>query len=176
MGFKNELDLCINKVRRNIREFGDLFPSACGENGNYIAVPNATEILGSDWTSSFYTGMIWLAYEKTGDSCFYDKGLEHIRSFRERLEKRDITAHHDLGFLYILSCLAPYRICRLPEAKELAVKAAYILTERFQKKAGILQQNYPLEEEGSFWGRFIIGGEILCRLYHAEFSVTYHAI
>ncbi len=155
--FNRELDWCVEKVKRNAAAFGDKFPSACGKGGDYIPLPNASEVLGSDWTSSFYTGMIWLAYERSGDEQLYKKGLEHIESFAERLENRDITGHHDLGFLYILSCGAPYVILRNKRAKEIFIKAAYMLTERFQEKAGILQQNYPLDDrDNPFWGRFII--------------------
>ena len=173
MDFKKELNLCIEKVRKNIGDFGDSFLSACGQNGNYIPVPNATEILASDWTSSFYSGMIWLAYENTKDAYFYNKGIEHIASFRERLEKRDITGHHDLGFLYILSCLAPYRICGLQEAKDIAIKAAYMLTERFQKKAGILQQSHDLnDKEDALWGIFIIDSLMNLPLLYWAAEVT----
>lgn len=170
--FQNALDYAVNKTKANIDYFKDEFPAACSENLIYRKLPNASLELGSDWTSSFYSGMVWLAYEYTKDEFFKNEGIKHIESFKERLEKRDIVGHHDVGFLYILSCLAGYRAANIDEGKKVSVDAAYVLAERYQEKIQILQQNYSLTEESVHRGRFIIDSTLNIPLLYWASEIT----
>ncbi len=54
--------------------------------------------------------MIWLAYELTGGARYRQAGERHIANFAERIEQRVWVDHHDLGFLYTPSCVAPKRL------------------------------------------------------------------
>ena len=73
--FDKALDYSVSVVSDNLENFRDYFPSAGGVNGEYQPTDNAGKILGSDWTSSFWTGMIWLAYELTGEEKFKETGV-----------------------------------------------------------------------------------------------------
>ena len=55
------LDFVVRKIDQNLRPFRDTFPAPASTGLVYPALPN------TDWTSSFWTGMLWLAYERTGD-------------------------------------------------------------------------------------------------------------
>jgi unsaturated chondroitin disaccharide hydrolase len=139
----------LSKVDANLPLFTDQFPSPVGKNNVYSAIPN------NYWTTSFWTGMVWLAYEITRDAKYLRVAERHLASFQERLERRIETDTHDLGFLYILSCMAGYKLIQSEQAKATALAAADLLMTRYFEKAGIIQAwgnlNDPKER-----GRMII--------------------
>lgn len=131
---KKALDYCISKQRENIDIFGRLYPAPQSRDNLYDAQTNY------EWTNSFYTGMLWLAYEMTKDECFKKKAQEHTDDFLDRLENRlDTLNTHDIGFLYILSCVADYKITGSKKAEETAQRAAELLSKRYSEKGGFIQ-------------------------------------
>ena len=92
-----------------------------------------------EWTTSFWTGQLWLAWEWTGNAAYRALAGQHVRSFGERIAKRDHTNHHDLGFLYSLSCVAASKLTDNREAIYIAQQAAEVLMERYHDKCGIIQ-------------------------------------
>ncbi len=117
-------------------ESGTLYQSAY-QNGEYTPVPNATP---NYWTESFYPGQLWLAYELTHDEAFRDVAEKNILDFHRRVVLNDeIDWHHDLGFLYTLSSVAPYKLTGNELAKKSALIAAYSLSRRFRFKGNFIQ-------------------------------------
>ena len=100
----------LESVDRNLAHFGDAFPMPSSRHGVYAAMDN------TEWTNGFWTGMLWLAYELTGAARYRDAGLRHVRSFHARQRDRVNVNHHDLGFLYSLSCVAGHRLTGEPLA------------------------------------------------------------
>jgi len=143
------IDFILRKIDQNLPVFSGKFPAPVSVNNIYPSIPN------NDWTTSFWTGMIWLAYEVTGKAKYRDAAEAQVQDFKYRLENRIATDTHDLGFLYILSCIACYKLTASEDAKATALKAADMLMERFFAKAGIIQAwgnlNDPRER-----GRMII--------------------
>lgn len=127
------IDHVIKKIDQNLDYFKDKYPAAASFNQVYPITENVC------WTNSFWTGMLWLAYEVTGDNKYRQVAEKHIDSFRERLEKRIVIDHHDLGFLYSLSCVASYKLTGSNKAKETALMAADHLIGRYHEKAQIIQ-------------------------------------
>lgn len=155
--FVKALDRVIDIVGENLDTFTEKFPSAGGVDGVYQPTNNADTFVYSDWTSSFWTGMVWLAYELTGEERFKNVGLIHSKSFRERYETNDILDHHDIGFLYSLSCVAAYKVTGDEFSKETALLAAQKLAGRYREKAGIIQRGGPIDDiEHPSTGEFII--------------------
>ncbi|OUS70810.1 glucuronyl hydrolase [Paenibacillus sp. MY03] len=146
--FRAALDFVMNRIDHHLEAFTDRFPSAHSVDQVYQPVDNASLDYYSDWTSSFWTGMVWLAYELTEEPKYRDVAERHVASFKTRLEKRDILNHHDIGFLYSLSCVAGYRLTGSEEAKRIALDAAKLLSMRFQEKSGIIQVRGYLEDRG----------------------------
>jgi unsaturated chondroitin disaccharide hydrolase len=147
--WKAALDYSLGKVKDNIAVFGDLYPGPAGLNNIYPLIKN------TDWTSSFWPGLLFLAWENSGDEIFRRAGESHVAAFRERLDKRIETETHDLGFLYTLSCVAPWRLFGNAAARETAVMAADLLLLRYYEKAGIIQAWGNLEDPRQ-QGRIII--------------------
>lgn len=128
-----QIDFILNKIDENIVTFDNKFPAASSTNNVYPAIEN------TDWTSSFWTGMLWLAFDITGDSKYRLAAEKQLKSYKERIDKRICTDTHDLGFLYSLSCVAEYKLTGNEAAKDTALKAADMLMERYYDKAGIIQ-------------------------------------
>lgn len=130
---KKAVDFSLGKIRNNIKTFRETFPSAQSENYTYLPV---TEL---SWTEGFWTGMLWHAYEMTGYGELKDTAMHHVELFGDRLEKRQGLNHHDLGFLYSLSCVAAYKITGDIKARDIAIGAAEVLIERYHAKGEFIQ-------------------------------------
>lgn len=139
----------LQKIDQNLETFTDRFPDSSSENGIYPSIEN------NEWTTSFWTGMLWLAYEVTEDQKYRRVAEKQLISFKERLKNRIAVNHHDLGFLYTLSCVSAYKLTGNEEAKNVAIEAADLLMTRFHEKAGIIQAWGDLTDP-SQRGRMII--------------------
>ncbi|MHA7134833.1 glycoside hydrolase family 88 protein [Oerskovia turbata] len=129
-------------VRRNVAAFGDAYPDDTTHDGRYApraATQDFAEGANQGWTTSFWPGMQWLAYEVTGDPVFRAAGGRHVADFARRVEDGQDLETHDLGFLYSLSCVAPWRLLGDEGARAAALAAADHLMGRFLEPAGILQ-------------------------------------
>jgi unsaturated chondroitin disaccharide hydrolase len=120
-------------LERNLADFGDKFPAETCVNGYYPLTDNV------EWTTSFWTGQLWLAWEITGDEKYRLAAEKQVRSFGLRIAGRHDTQTHDLGFLYTLSCVAAWRLTANHEARGFSLLAAEALLERYHQKAHIIQ-------------------------------------
>lgn len=127
------IETVVAQVRLNLDHFGTRFPSPATRENTYEVIENI------EWTDGFWTGLLWLCYEYTGDPVFRERAEENIASFLNRIEKRIELDHHDLGFLYSLSCVAGYKVAGSEAGKKAALLAADKLTERFQETGGFIQ-------------------------------------
>jgi len=136
------LAAALTTVRANITAFGAGYPDDTTRHGVYPPRP-ATDRLpegaNRGWTTSFWPGMLWLAWELTDDDTFRDAAASHVTSFAERVEHRIDLDTHDLGFLYTLACVAPWRLLADERARGAALGAADHLMTRFLEPAGIVQ-------------------------------------
>ncbi len=174
----------LSKIAANIEVFGDAFPAPVSKGNFYSTIPN------DYWTTSFWTGMLWLAYEVTDEQKYHHLAERHLESFKHRLEARIATDTHDLGFLYILSCMAGYKLTGQPGAKDTALAAADLMMTRYFDKAGIIQAWGNLHDPAErgrmiidccmnlpllYWATLVTGKPEYHRaaLRHAEQSATY---
>lgn len=125
------LNDCVEKIRLMIPRFDGYFPSACTTNMAYRVKDN------DDWTNGFWTAMMWMSYQVTGDDEFKQQAQQQLISFQERLDKHFILDHHDIGFLYSLSAVAGYRVTG--GYQSMIIQAADVLLARFQEKGQFIQ-------------------------------------
>lgn len=121
----------VEQTRKNLDTFVSKYP--------HVSTGNVYE--GEEnhlWTSSFYPGMAFLAYDYTKDEQFLAHGDDYMDSFEYRLKNR-IGISHDLGFLYTLSCVANYKLTGNKRAFKLANEAAEVLAERYNEKGHYIQ-------------------------------------
>ena len=98
------LQFATEQVIGNLAEFTDRFLNAYSENRFYRPIEN------NYWTTGFWTGEIWLAYEFCKEERLRTAAETQIDSFLERIDKKIEVDHHDMGFLYSPSCVAGYKL------------------------------------------------------------------
>lgn len=138
----------LKKIDINTKTFINQFPRPCSVNYIYPGILNGGE--WDDWTSGFWTGILWLAYEITMEERYKKLALFQIKSYDERITNKIAVNHHDLGFLYIPSAVAAYKITGNERAKSAALKAAEHLTGRFKEKGGFIQAWGDLDDPNSY--------------------------
>jgi len=145
----NAISVACARLKRQLGKFTTEFPAPSSIQGTYAVMDN------SEWTNGFWTGTLWLAYEFSGDEAFFRAAETQVKSFIQRLDHRINTNHHDLGFLYSLSCVASWKLTGDALARQSAINAADLLLNRYLPVAGIIQAwgnlNDPAES-----GRMII--------------------
>ena len=144
------IDTAIKKIDIMIQQFGERFPDSSSSNSKYKVIDNI------EWTTSFWTGLLWLAYEHTGDNKYKELADKHLDDFDRRIERKgkDVQ-NHDLGFMYTLSSVANYKLTGNTKAKETAKKATDFLITRYHDKAHIIQAWGDLNDPSQL-GRMII--------------------
>lgn len=146
------MDIAAAQVERNLDTFTEKFPGANSFDNFYKPGPNV------DWTTGFWTGEIWLAYENAKTEEERERlrraGEIQVDSFLERIEKREDVDHHDMGFLYSLSCVAAYKLTGMEKAKKAALLAADNLISRFQPVGEFIQAWGEMGAKDNY--RFII--------------------
>ncbi|MDK0557818.1 glycoside hydrolase family 88 protein [Clostridium perfringens] len=145
---KNAIDLVIKQIDANMEYFKEKFPSSATKNNQYGIIENI------EWTDGFWTGLLWLAYEYTGDEKYRELADKNIASFKNRVEKDIELDHHDLGFLYSLATVSGYKLTGSKDAREASIKAANKLISRYQEKGEFIQAWGELGSKDHY--RFII--------------------
>lgn len=139
----------VGKVRANMERFGTRFPHISTD-GVYQLNDN------EDWTNGFWSGMLWLCYEYTGDEAFREKAIETVKDFRRRFDAKIVLDHHDIGFLYSLSSKAQWIIEKDESARQLTLEAADHLLKRWRPAGGGYIQAWGREGDPKEAGRIII--------------------
>lgn len=130
---KKALDQAVRIIRADLTGFTDRFPSSNSINGFYQPTENV------EWTTGFWTGSIWLAYEHTKEDVFRQAAEKQVDSFFHRIQQKIDVNHHDMGFLFSLSCVAAYKLTGNEKAREAALMAADHLSLRYQEKGRFIQ-------------------------------------
>lgn len=130
---KEALTKAVDLVKRNIGKFTEDFPDSNSNNNFYEKSGNV------EWTTGFWTGEIWLAYEETKDPTLLAAGNKQVESFLQRIINGIDVNHHDMGFLYTPSCVSAYKLTGNKLAREAAIMASDNLLKRFQEKGQFFQ-------------------------------------
>ena len=95
-----------------------------------------------EWTSGFYPGCLWYAYEISNDARFE----RWARQWTAPLEHEKLnTQTHDLGFKFMCSFGNGIRLGKGPaysKYREIMLTAANTLAKRFNPKVGCLESNW----------------------------------
>ncbi|RFZ78180.1 glucoronyl hydrolase [Lacrimispora amygdalina] len=145
---RKALDFAVGQLKDNLNEFTHSFKKAYSEDGFYKPTPNV------NWTTGFWTGQLWLAYEWSRDEAFSKAGSIQAESFLKRIEDKVEVDHHDMGFLYSPSCVAAWKLVGDETGRKAAIKAADQLISRFQPVGEFIQAWGPMNQPENY--RFII--------------------
>jgi unsaturated chondroitin disaccharide hydrolase len=134
----------LKKIDANLDVFYDKFPSHASKNNVYEAVENV-----GGWNQGFWSGILWLAYELTGDEKYRKVAEAQIPSYTKRITEKLGVNHHDMGFLFIPSCVAAYKLTGNEEAKKTAIMAADHLITRYHEKGKFIQAWGNVDDKSS---------------------------
>lgn len=108
----------------------------------YIPVNGKYEDMGAKnltwWTNGFWGGILWQMYHATGEAR-YAKTAEQLEiRFDKALEAYE-GVDHDLGFMWLHTAVADYRLTQNPQSKIRGLHAAALLAGRFQPQGNYFQ-------------------------------------
>ena len=92
-----------------------------------------------NWTSSFFSGMALIAWQETEDEYFLNQVMRLAPYYREKVFTRHLDTHHDLGFLYSLYSVALYKLTGDKQHREVGLRAAEMLSQRFNEKGDFIR-------------------------------------
>lgn len=90
----------------------------------------------TDWRSGFFPGSIWYLYELSGDSTLLPLAEKYTNAIEEA---KNLTWHHDVGFMVNCSFGNGLRLARVPGYKEVLIQTAQSLSTRFRPAANVIQ-------------------------------------
>jgi unsaturated chondroitin disaccharide hydrolase len=133
------------RLARSVREVGDpaLYPT--------YGTPQLHWQLKSsgDWTSGFYPGCLWYAYEISRDPRF----AGWARQWTAGIEKEKANPDtHDLGFRFMCSFGHAIRLDPGPDderRRTVMLAAAATLARRFNPRVGVLSSNWDMHPTGN---------------------------
>ena len=91
------LEKALEKIERNLEEFVTVFPSHASVNNVYAKVENI-----GGWNQGFWTGILWIAYELTGNEKYRKAAERQIPTYTKRIKEKLGVEHHDMGFLFLV--------------------------------------------------------------------------
>ena len=103
------------------------FPRSLEPNGEIRGVASR------DWTSGFYPGVLWYAYEYTGNEAYKNLAQEWTALVEDQ---KTNAGTHDMGFKINCSFGNGYRITEDPKYREVMIESAKTLSTRFNPVVG----------------------------------------
>lgn len=138
------------KLLRTASAVGDKFFPYTTKNGTFIN-PYDDE-LPEWWTDGFWIGILWMMYEVTQKPMY--------REYAEKLEEKlDATIedfeslHHDVGFMWLLSSVANYRLTGNKKSRKRGLHMANVLAGRFNPNGNFIRawNNKTEEDHNTGW-------------------------
>ena len=105
------------KLLETAEEADGKFPATHSTDYQYVYGAN------NNWICGMYTGSYLMAYQLTGDSRFRNIVEEHLETYIYREANRVGMDDHDVGFVFVPSCVGAYKVLGLVEAKNVALRA-----------------------------------------------------
>lgn len=133
----------------------DKIPYTTDENGDYDDRADQSRDWRIDdglnwWTNGFWGGMMWLMYQDTKQ----EKYAQIARISEKKLEQcfTDYYGlHHDVGFMFVPTAVADYRLTKNAYSKRIALHAANLLAGRFNPVGKFIRAWNDLEDDTRGW-------------------------
>ena len=182
-----ELAYCVAQTRKTLAEkrpFNQLPRriSKSDTSWNYVGI--------DDWTSGFWPGTLWYAYEYSGDETIRQAAGSYTSALLPVLDQKEHD--HDLGFMFYLSAGNGLRLTKDPVYKQTLLRASDSLALLYNPVVGtilswprmIKKMGWPhntimdnmINLEMLFWAAKNGGGKQLYQMAekHAETTMKYH--
>ncbi len=130
----------INKMEGSIHRNEGKIPYSTDEKGVYDDKSADRDLMW--WTNGFWEGILWLMYAQTGDSYYKALG-NRMETILDRLllgltDYGIDPLHHDVGFMWLLSSVANYRLTGSIPSRTRGLIAANYLSSRFNIKGNYI--------------------------------------
>lgn len=152
-----------------------------------------------DWTSGFFGGNLWYAYEATGNK----ELLPYAQKWTNAVWKEQYTTNnHDVGFMIYCSYGNMYRLTKDKNLPKVIVQAAKSLCTRFNPTVGCIQSwdgggwnpfNFPviidnmmnlellfeatkLSKDSTYWKIAVIHANTTLKNHFREDGSSYHVV
>jgi chondroitin AC lyase len=112
----------LNAMLQETNDATNEFPRSIDDKGKLVS----TNMY--DWTSGFFPGSLWYAYEYTKDTALKSAAIKWTQ---ELAPLQYFTKHHDLGFMMYCSYGNAYRLTGNTTYKDILVQSAKSLSTRF---------------------------------------------
>ncbi|HTG71420.1 MAG TPA: hypothetical protein VL921_19335 [Candidatus Udaeobacter sp.] len=101
--------------------------------------PTGTETDGINWwTNGFWGGMMWLMHHETGNEKY--KEIANIsEAMLDQCFEDYYGLHHDVGFMWLPTSVANYKVTKNAESRKRALHAANLLAGRFNLAGGFIR-------------------------------------
>lgn len=132
---ENILDKIEKKLFAECQRMGDKIPYI-SKNGHYDTDMRDENL--SWWTNGFWAGMMWQLYAVTKKDDYRKRAEATETAFDEAL-RRFQGLHHDVGFMWLHTAVADYRLTASEEAKVRGLHAATLLAGRFNPTGGFIR-------------------------------------
>ncbi len=132
-GFSQDLPAQIDLIKKQLIKKDDIIAGRFPEytiNGKW----HYSE--GLNWFAGFTGGELWYLFELTGEQELKKRALAHADKLTAHADS-DFT--HDVGFIFQPSCIKAYQITGEKKYREAAIKAAEMLTRRFNSKGEFIR-------------------------------------
>lgn len=113
----------MKRIDQNVESINSSYPYAT-RNGVYELASMKS------WISGFWPGMLWQAYQSTGDVKYLVVARELEGDMDQKLANAE-WLDHDIGFIWSLSSVSDYKLTANQEARRRALLAANLLMGRF---------------------------------------------
>lgn len=109
--------------------------------------PSGTHADGINWwTNGFWGGLMWQMYHVTGQ----EKYKEYANLSEDKLDaglQQYYGLHHDVGFMWLPTSVASYKITQNPQSRKRALHAANLLAGRYNLVGEFIRAWNDLPEE-----------------------------
>lgn len=90
------------------------------------------------WTNGFWPALMWQMYAETKNEQFLITARKAQKALDGAFAHYD-ELHHDVGFMWYLSCGSDYKLTKSPEARLRTLYAANLLMGRFNMRGGFIR-------------------------------------
>lgn len=97
------------------------------------------------WTNGYWAGMMWLMYHETGDDKYKDIAAVSEKKLDQCFADY-YGLHHDVGFMWLPTSVANYKVTKNAESRKRALHAANLLAGRFNLAGGYIRAWNDLDE------------------------------
>jgi unsaturated chondroitin disaccharide hydrolase len=103
------------------------------------------------WTNGFWPGMLWQMYHAAGSALYRERAEAVEKRFDEALEGFE-GLHHDVGFMWLHTAAANYRLLGSADSRRRALHAANILAGRYNPVGKFIRAWNPPTKPGDSAG------------------------